>query len=73
MTKVFVVKQRGADKFLSMWGWGLKVQALRFNSEHEARDYAARTAPAAVVDIEPFGVELLPGETNVVEPWAKRA
>lgn len=73
MIKVQIVKQRDGEKYLSMWGWGLREQALRFNSEKEARDYATRTVPAAAVDVVPYGVELLPGETNVVEPWAKRA
>ena len=73
MIKVQIVKQRGSERYLSMWGWGLRQQALRFNTESEARDYANRTVPAAVVDVVPYGVELEPGEMNVVEPWAKRA
>lgn len=73
MIKVQIVKQRDGEKYLSMWGWGMREQALRFNTDGEARDYANRTVPAAVVDVVPYGVELERGETNVVEPWAKRA
>lgn len=51
----------------------MREQALRFNTDGEARDYANRTVPAAVVDVVPYGVELERDETNVVEPWAKRA
>lgn len=74
MIKPVLAKQQGPDgKYLTMWGWGLRAQALRFNSEQEARDYALGRAPGIVLDFEPMGVELEKGDSSVYAPWAKRA
>jgi hypothetical protein len=69
----FVIESADGSRYLSLWGWGAKTQALRFPARPDAEHHLRQTGEVPGAKVVPAGAIQEKGALPEYSPWAKRA